>query len=73
MTWAVYVVFVSMAVSLFFVGATIRLHLASRKLHRVNTALALMELQEWGHIMFWRQRALTAERELKQLKETNHV
>lgn len=40
-----------------------------RKLHKVQVALGLLELHAAGNLLGWRNRALSAERELRQLKE----
>lgn len=40
-----------------------------RKLHKVQVALGLLELHAEGNLLWWRNRALNAERELRQLKE----
>lgn len=50
------------------IGYALYLQWQMRKLHKVQLMLGVMEMQQQGTLMFWRQRALTAERELKQLR-----
>lgn len=66
--WWLYINSVLTIFSVCMIAGTIRLHFASKKLHQLNATLTMMELQQQGTLMWWRQRALTAERELKQLR-----
>lgn len=68
MTWLLYVDIVVTIFSICLIGATVTIHIASRKLHRVHTLIALMQMQEQGTLMWWRKRALDAEGELRRLK-----
>lgn len=66
--WLEYFDCVVLIFSVCLIGAAIKLHSSSQKLHRARIAMTMMELNQGGTIMWWRQRALTAERELRALR-----
>lgn len=67
--WIEYLDCVVVIFSACLIAATIRLHFASEKLYRLRAALAYLEMYQQGDIIWWRQRALEAEGELRRLKE----
>lgn len=69
MTWLLYANIVLTIFSVCMIGGTIRMHFASKNLHRIQAAITIMEMQQQGDLMWWRKRALDAEGELRRLKE----